>query len=156
MAFAISILALLSTSYQLYLQRVHNEKSLKPIVQIDLVDTSNTIAIHIQNNGIGPFIIKQLSYIKDGKSYDNLENCLKLNPRTYQHISPLGSSIKTVLPGSFLPVFSIPVNGEKADEAFNIRQQLADLKVKVDGVDIYDNKITVARDLVWFVRHQSK
>ena len=40
---AISILALLATFYQLYLQRVHNEKSLKPLGQLDLYDSDKQL-----------------------------------------------------------------------------------------------------------------
>ncbi len=146
----------MATFYQLYLQRIHNEKSLKPIVQIDLVDISDKIAVHVQNNGIGPYIIKRLSYVRDGESTEDIETCLQLDPRTYQHISPLGSSVKTVLPNNFLPVFSIPIDGKITDKASSTRTELSKLKLVIEGVDIYDNRIIIERELDWFVRHQSK
>lgn len=59
----ISLLALLATFYQLHLQRVHNEKSLKPLAQIDLVDRDK-LSVHIPNNGVGPMIVETIFYLK--------------------------------------------------------------------------------------------
>lgn len=101
MAIAISLLALLATFYQLYLQRVHNEKSLRPIAQIGIMDRDKVLHVHIENNGVGPLIIEKLTFFKNGKSYSDIEPCLTLNPRSYQHISVTEFAKKVVLPGSY-------------------------------------------------------
>lgn len=156
MAIAISLLALLATFYQLYLQRVHNEKSLKPLAQIDLLDRDRLLYVHIQNNGVGPLVVEKLTFIKDDKQYHNIEYCLSLNPRSYQHILISEFVQKVVLAGSYLEVFSKQFSAEDTHEQMDdIRQELASLKLRVEGRDIYDNKVSVERDLHWFTRHNA-
>lgn len=156
MAFIIPLLALLATFYQLYLQRVHNEKSLKPLAQIDLMDRKKLLYVHIQNNGVGPLIVEKLTFFKNGKSYSNIEDCLELNPKSYQHLLISDSIQKVVLTGSYLEIFSKQFEESDTDETMDhVRQQLAALKLRVDGRDIYNNKVTAERDLHWVIRHHA-
>jgi hypothetical protein len=94
LAIIISLLALLATFYQLYLQRLHNEKSLKPIGQIDVGDRKKHIYVHIQNNGLGPLIIDKVVFIKNGIKYNSISECLKLDPKSYWHVSLNGTDKK--------------------------------------------------------------
>lgn len=155
MSLIISLLALLATFYQLYLQRVHNEKSLKPLVQINLTDDAGLIYVHIQNNGVGPFLVEKFLFSKNGRVYSNIRDCLKLSPRFYQYI-PINESVKKVVPpGTYLEVFSKQFDGKVTDsEIDDVRHQLAVLKLKVEGRDIYNNRIVVERDFCWFERHK--
>lgn len=153
MALALSFLALLGLLYQLYLQRVHNEKSLAPLIQIDLTDEKRLMSVHVQNNGIGPFIVKKLTFTKDGQDYYNVKDCLRLSPNIYQCISINESVRKVVMPGNYLEVFSKRFDVDFTDaEMDDIRVQLAAITLKVEGVDIYKNNIVDARDLQWFIR----
>jgi hypothetical protein len=43
--------------------------------------------------------------------------------------------------------------GEPETILNNIRRELAGLVLKAEGADMYDNKITVQRELSWFARH---
>ncbi|MEM6359405.1 MAG: hypothetical protein AAF731_04900 [Bacteroidota bacterium] len=149
-------MALLATFYELHLQRRHNEKSLQPIAQIAITDRGRLLSIHIENNGVGPLIVEKLTFTKDGKHYTNIEDCLDLDPRSYQHISVSESDKKVILPGSYEEVFSMEFSEGYTDkEMDSARQQLATLKLRVDGRNIYQNKVTVERELQWFIRHQA-
>jgi hypothetical protein len=151
----ISLLALLATFYQLHLQRVHNEKSLKPLAQIDLVDRDK-LSVHIQNNGVGPMIVETIFYLKDGKNYSNIRDCLSLSPRSYQHLTLSLQEQKIILAGSYLEVFSKRIKDNDTKEQMNdIRKQLATITVRVEGKDIYNNKVTAERGLEWFIRHHA-
>ncbi|MCF0075737.1 hypothetical protein LZD49_35025 [Dyadobacter sp. CY261] len=86
MATLLSLLALFATFYQLYLQRTHNEKSLKPLPQIVLGDHGQDIFVHIRNNGVGPLIVESLTFTRNGKAYSGIEECLDLPPRSYMHV----------------------------------------------------------------------
>ncbi|MEM9856525.1 MAG: hypothetical protein AAF843_04190 [Bacteroidota bacterium] len=155
MALAISLMALLVTIYELHLQRRHNEKSLQPIAQIAITDRGKLLSVYIENNGVGPLIVEKLIFTKDGKHYTDIESCLDLDPRSYQHISVSESDRKVILPGSYEEVFSMEFGEDDTDkEMDNVREKLAPLKLKVDGRDIYNNNVTVERDLQWFIRYQ--
>ena len=154
MSLALSILTLLALCYQLYLQRVHNEKSVKALIQINLTDEDRLLFVHIQNNGVGPFIVEKLTFLKNNNVYYNIQDCLTLSPASYQYV-PVNESVKKVVPpGTYMEVFSKQFDIKNTDqEVDDIRRQLAALKLKVEGVDVYDNKIIVERDLIWFARH---
>ncbi|MFD1258565.1 hypothetical protein ACFQ3S_17295 [Mucilaginibacter terrae] len=154
MAITLSILALLATFYQLYLQRIHNEKSVKPLIQINLTDQNGLIYVHVQNNGLGPVIIEKLVFTKDGQEHYDIKEWLTLDSRQYQHVTINGSVKKVVPHGTFMEVFSKQFESNAAaSEMDDIRRQLAMLKLEVVGRDIYDHKISVKRDLQWFARH---
>ena len=156
LATAISLLALLATFYQLYLQRVHNEKSLKPLPQIDFLDRKNQIFIHIQNNGVGPYVIDRLIFIKGTKSYDHIAQCLDLDPKTFMHMRVTSLHKKTVLPENHLEVFSIVFDEDELDSKMDqVREQLAGIRLKVIGSDIYDNPVVIDRSFDWFMRYVS-
>ncbi|MCE7056893.1 hypothetical protein LZF95_19595 [Algoriphagus sp. AGSA1] len=146
-------MALLATFYQLHLQRAHNEKSLKPLVQVDLID-KDRLAIHIQNNGVGPMIVETIHYLKGDGNYSNLRDCLSLNARSFQHLTFSPPEQKIILAGSYLEVFSKRIKEDDNREEINgIRKQLAEISLQVHGRDIYNNKVAVERKLDWFERH---
>ncbi len=152
----LSVLALLATFYQLYLQRVHNQKSLKPLGQIVLEDQRKTLAVHLRNNGLGPLIIDQISCHKDGKRYNSIDQCLDLPPRSYMR-TPLDDVVmRVVLPNSSLVIFETCFDEGQVEATIDhVRQQLALLTLTIEFRDIYDNKMTIERDCQWFVRYDS-
>ncbi len=156
MAIIISVLALLSTFYQLYLQRVHNAKSLKPLGQIDLRDRNRQVAVWIANNGMGPMIIDRITFFKEGKSYTNIEECLQLEARAYRRI-PISELVKkVVLPNASFEVFAAELEAHEGEtEMANVRKQLTPITLEVDYRDIYENKFTLERNLDWFSRHMA-
>lgn len=154
MAITISVLALLATFYQLYLQRVHNEKSVRPLGQIDLIDTNHRLAVHVVNNGMGPMIVDRLTFFREGNSYSNIEECLKLDFRSYQRIPVNEASQKVVPPGNYLEVFVTEFEqNEQEFQMDNARKQLSPITVRAFCRDIYDNRFTFERNLEWFSRH---
>ncbi|MFN8343464.1 MAG: hypothetical protein U0X91_00580 [Spirosomataceae bacterium] len=154
MAIIISVLALLATFYQLYLQRVHNEKSLRPLGQIDLRDRNKLIALYLTNNGMGPMLIDKITFFKEGKSYSTIEECLRLGARAYRRISISESGKKVILPSASLEVFAAELETHEGEAALeNVRTQLSPLTLKVAYRDIYENKFTLEQNLDWFARH---
>lgn len=153
MAIIISLLALLATFYQLYLQRLHNEKSLKPLGQIDVGDRKKHIYVHIQNNGLGPLIINNVIFIKDGIKYHTISECLKLDPKSYWHVSLKGIDKKVILPNTHLVVFDKNTENNSPEEIEDIRKQLTPITLRVSCRDIYNNTFSFERNLEWFSRH---
>ncbi|MDQ1086154.1 hypothetical protein [Siphonobacter sp. SORGH_AS_1065] len=153
-AVVISVLALAATVYQLYLQRVHNEKSVKPLGQIDLIDFDRKISIYIVNNGLGPLILERMIFSKDGQTYTRIDDCLALDSKSYSRIHVSEKVKRVVLPNKYLTAFeTIFSTDENEMEVEKVRAQLSSISLKVEGRDIYDNLITIERDLEWFSRH---
>ncbi|WP_227687082.1 hypothetical protein [Spirosoma arboris] len=157
MTVVISVLALIGLFWQVYLQRTHNEKSLKPLGQIDLEDRQGHIYVRVTNNGLGPMIIDRLIFQKDDKAYTSIEDCLELDSRSYTRISVNESVRKVILPTSFLTIFDASLAPQESEEALNrVRDQLNPITLKVEFHDIYDNKMAVERGFQWFSRHEIK
>ncbi|WP_240699464.1 hypothetical protein [Spirosoma sordidisoli] len=148
----ISWLAWFALLYQVYLQRTHNEKSVKPLGQIDLEDRQGYIYVRVTNNGLGPMIIDQLFFVKEGKTYTAIEDCLDLYPRSYTRISVNKSVRKVILPNSHLIIFETRLE-KSGEDAHRVRQQLSSIGLQVAFRDIYDNKSTIKRELQWFSRY---
>jgi hypothetical protein len=150
----VSIIALLATLYQLHLQRVHNERSLKPLPQIGLLDRDGSLHVRIENNGVGPLIIEKLTFQKGKEEYTRIQDSLELNPKSYDHLEINPSNKKIILPGGFVDIFSKQFMGmDDAIALENHREQLSKLKFKVEGKDIYNNKVVVEKGFAWFTRH---
>lgn len=157
MAITISVLALLATFYQLYLQRVHNEKSVRPLGQIDLIDINDQVSVRVVNNGMGPMIIDRFAFFREGNSYSNIEDCLTLDSRSYQRIPVNEALRKVVPPNAFLDVFAAELAPfEEATQLEDVRKKLAPVTVRVHYRDIYDNKFTTERNLQWFSRYNRR
>jgi hypothetical protein len=155
LAITLSILALLATFYQLYLQRIHNEKSVKPLVQIDLWDRKTLMYVRVQNNGLGPFILDELIFTKDNKQYSSLEDCLGLDPKSYMRVSVSKTSPKVIMPNAHLTVFEKNTENLTKADVDQIRDRLSSISLRVVGKDIYTNRIVFERDFNWFSRHQN-
>lgn len=161
LAFVISTLiplfALLAAFYQLRLQRIHNERSLRPLGQIVLSEREAQVFVHIRNNGVGPMIIDKVIYIKDGISAANIEDFLTLEPKSYMHDVISAETVqKVILPGAFLEIFDSIFEGQAAEqEKDNVVRELTPITLKVNYRDIYDNKFTIERNFDWFSRHAS-
>ena len=153
----ISILALLATFYQLHLQRVHNEKSLKPLGQIILDDRSHTISVRLYNNGLGPLIVDRLAFVKSDNIYSSIKDCLDLDPKSYDHISMDDLVGRVILANSYLTVFEKNFRNQADETDINhIRMELSPITLRVGCRDIYDNKFTIERDFQWFSRYMLK
>ena len=148
------MLALLATFYQLYLQRAHNEKSLKPLGQIVLSDHNQIISVCLRNHGLGPLIIEKLAFTKNSTTHSSIEECLDLDPRSYMHIAKDDMIERVLLPNSSLVVFEKNFRNHIGEEEMNLtRKQLSLITLNAEGRDIYDNKTIFKRDLKWFSRY---
>ena len=148
------MLALFATIYELYQQRVHNVKSVKPLAQVDLGDLPTQIYVYVRNNGMGPMIVDKVTFVKNGQHHSNIEDCIDIPPSSYTYVLVSDVVKKLVLPGSHLMVFEKDFE-DKADPLIEqVRKMLTPITLRVDYKDIYDNKFTVERDLEWFSRRE--
>jgi hypothetical protein len=150
---ALSFVALIATFYQAHLQRVHNQKSVKPLVQVDLEDRDGSLYVRIQNNGVGPIIVRKLTFTKGEQSYERIQDGLEIDPKSYYHVDVNETNTKVIAPSNFLVVFSEKLKAEDKVSIDFYRSQLSALHVKVEGYDIYDNRVVTEKNLKWFGRH---
>jgi hypothetical protein len=152
------VIALIFTAISLQVQRKHNRLSVKPIAIISVGDYENELAVHIQNKGTGPLVIKKLSFSNEnGKTEKAIINFF-------------GSEFKDVIWSTFVADIDswtilpneaktlIKLNGDSTDKEFvqvrnKVRKVLAQIQVELLYQDIYENNMPKKiRKLDWFAR----
>jgi hypothetical protein len=158
----IGLIALVFTAISLQVQRKHNRLSVKPIAIISVGDFEDELAVHLQNKGTGPLIIKSLSFSDQ-------------NGRTEKAIiNFFGSDYKNIVWSMFIADIDgwsilpsetktlIMFKGDSANKEFihnrdRIRKVLAQIRVEVLYQDIYGNNMSKkTRKLDWFARKRTK
>jgi hypothetical protein len=166
LAFITSLVSIYYTHTGLQIQREHNIKSILPIGDISLGDYENNIFVRIDNNGIGPMIIKELKVF-------NLEvsgyNIIDLIPEEInQNITwtDFVSKVKNTAINPGNPLYLI--HKEFTDNLIQndvlldienrkeLRECLSTFTVELTYTDVYSkNNYVITRNLDWFGRHQN-
>lgn len=158
-AAVISLCSLFATIYTLFIQRKHDRKSVQPIPPIVIGDYENCIFVAIENAGVGPYIIRELIvenvYSKISRS-SVIEQLPQISKGFYW-TTFIEKLEQRAIPSQDRLVL-VQLDEPKIDEGFSqIRQQmrvaLGNLKIIVNGVDIYGNKMPeCSRALDYFHR----
>jgi hypothetical protein len=127
------------------LQRIHNIKSVKPILQIGQWDYENVLSVDLRNSGSGIAVVKTI-LIKN--KTDETKNCIydwlpkkldgKMNYKEYW----TGYKNFIIQPGQVIKLIEIPVDTEIISEKKQreeLRSILRQLTVKISYEDIYEN-----------------
>lgn len=132
-------------------QKIHNQNSFKPIIQINLGDYENDIFVKIVNRGVGPGIVDEVKLLKSKNKYliDLFKSpeCNKWVWTTFNKRFE-GTAIS---PGSEFTMLRMedPTDREKNI----IRKGLCQEIIYIAYHDIYDNKFDMQYPLEFFGRH---
>lgn len=72
----IALSALFVSVWQIRVTHTHNKLSVKPLLDYFVEQADSTLTVSISNRGIGPAIIKEISFNYEGKDYYSLEDLL--------------------------------------------------------------------------------
>ena len=139
---------------ELYFQRKHNQNSVKPLGQIIFIDTKERISVRLLNAGMGPLIIDNLAFVKDGRVGTDIANCISLNPRSYMHADVDSIVKKVLLPNAEMIVFEKNITNSTEEEERAIRSELASIHIQATYRDVYNNRFSIRRGLDWFTRYE--
>ncbi len=157
-AVTIGVIALIFTAITLFVQRKHNRLSVKPIAIITVADYESRISVYLHNRGIGPLIIKKLSFTNEnGKQVSSL---IEFFGNEFDDVvwSTFTGNIDgwAVLPGKHETLLEL--TGDETDSSFitdrnRVRKILALIKVEIHYQDIYEQDMPIkTRPLVFFAR----
>ena len=150
----IAVLALLASSistiisfYTFRLQRTHNIKSVKPIIQIGQWDYENVLYVTLVNLGAGLALIKSISVLNktdeiENSIYDWLPKKLPDNINYKEYWT--GYKDFVIQPSQIIKLVEIPFDTSKPEQVNcreEIRAILRQLTVKVIYEDIYENEM---------------
>ncbi len=110
--------------------------------------------VAVSNNGVGPLIIENVEYIKDVHSYTKLNDLLTIDIALYDNVAIADGVVKVLYPGTQLRLFEIVFNQAEPRDMIKLTcAELSLLTIQISAKDIYENKITIIRNLEWFDRH---
>lgn len=150
----VALLAMLATTVSSYfayktfhLQRIHNIKSVKPILHIGQWDYENRIIVDLRNQGSGIAIVKNIRVYKNDT---DIKTCIfhwlpsklpgDMNYKEYW----TGYKDFAIKAGEICKLIELTINIDKIEEINareTIRGILRQLTVEIDYEDIYDNKM---------------
>lgn len=141
-------------------QENHDRMSVRPLVYVALGDYENRLYVKIQNNGVGPLILKRITV--EGAAEPN-KPLIEAMPELPQKAA--WTNFVEEITGRSVPpggeVFLVDLEeGSSASRAYFtlardlVRVALGPLTVKVEYTDVYDQSLPIAvRKLDWFHRH---
>ena len=136
LALIIALVSAIITYLTFHIQRKHNRKSLRPIINVNPFDYSNCIKIELKNEGVGPAIIKKIVVEKN-------EHEKKSNVYSWMPTLPIGVSYSNYLTRDE----DIPMISNKTIEMFTIRQILR-LYASGKGTKFISKSTGIARNTV--------
>lgn len=152
------LIALFTALAGLYLQRTHDKLSVKPIGMITFRDYIDNIAVSLQNKGIGPLIIKDISVTDESGRKE--ESIIAFFGQEFVNViwsDYIGDITDwAILPGESKTL--IEYGGDPNDREFDnnrerVRRILAQLQIEVQYQDVYEKSMpTIERNLDWFRR----
>jgi hypothetical protein len=129
------------------LQRTHNVKMIKPIIQIGQWDYENKLRIDLRNNGLGPAHVDKISVYKNEHEvktciYHWLPDKLPGDMNYKEYWTAHEKFIVQV--NSIIKLIEIPVDIEIKKQVKcreEIRSILRQIKIKIEYSDLYGNEM---------------
>lgn len=147
LALLTSLVSSIISFFTYKLQRTHNIKSVKPIIQVGQWDFENVLFVDLKNAGSGIAMVKRIIVMNDR---DEHKSCLYewlpkklpggMNYKAYW----TGYKDFAVQPGQIIKLVELPIDTSIPDEKIvreQIRAILRQLTVRVEYKDIYDNEM---------------
>ncbi len=157
----ISVISLIVSMRAMYIQRVHNKKSVKPIGQITLGDYTEELYVRLDNNGTGPLVVTNVIVTYLNVQYPSLIGAIPQfikEPIHWVTFVEEGNE-KSILPGKSLILLKALHGGVPnkklitvEDNNFSaLRKALGQCTISISYTDIYGSTpITVTRTLTRF------
>jgi len=143
LALILSFLSTILTLCSVWLQRIHNRVSVRPIAESTFSDFEDHLAVKIRNNGLGPLIIKKFEICRENKII--ADNLIELMPSQAETISwknfVMSINNRVLIPGEELCILDLvgdQNNREFTEFRDKVRKALAPLIIRIHYKSIYN------------------
>ncbi len=147
-AFAASAVGVYFTYRTMRQQRIHDVKSVIPILHVGQWDYENDLCVTLKNCGMGLAIVKKLSvkHQTTGEVRSNIYAWLppKLDSNVNYRKYWTPNSEFVVQPGEIIDLIKIPIDDKIPDQIRVrefLRSQIGDLVVQLEYADLYGNNM---------------
>jgi hypothetical protein len=144
-------------------QRIHDVKSVIPIVHVGQWDYENDLCVTLKNCGMGLAIVKRMwakhRYTDEIRNniYEWLPSKLEANVNYSKYWTPHSEFI--IQAGESIDLIKIPIDDKIADQIKVrefLRREIGSLIVELEYSDVYGNKMPLkTMELTWFTRRDN-
>lgn len=150
LALLISVAALRDSHKFSKLQREHNVKSVKPIADVHAINYDDVIEITLLNKGIGPMLIKKISFKKDESISESLDELLEYSVGSCGALVFNDSVVEINGEITIMKRSVDPSNQKDVDSADKLRKELSAVTILLQYEDVYGNKYDTQQELTIF------
>jgi hypothetical protein len=150
-ALAIAAASFVFTKLSLETQRKHNRLSVRPIPYLRKRRWNSELLVRLENQGVGPLLVKVLTVTSGDKSYGDVISLLGTIPDPFKYEYTQEHTGRVIPVGDHLTFFEI--KGSDAgwnEERERLKQLLSNATISVVYSDIYDQEFSYVDDLKWF------
>ena len=162
-ALLVSVISITIGALALRNQKIHNQKSVRPICSITYRNYISEIVITVSNNGVGPMLVDALDLKSNGKVYGRIKDLIMPTfpgggKYTYKWVN--FSQQRAIPVGGQVDIFSFQKKEGQTDfESVQdiVRLALTEVTISVQYTDIYGGKFPPSeRTLHNFTKHPDK
>lgn len=137
----LSIWAIFFTKRSLVMQRIHNEKSMKPLSTFSFLKHPSEIKIVLKNSGVGPLILWDFKVHANSTVYDNYYDVLKAYIQFNVKSKIEFFTVKTFIMSPNDSVVLLHIQKRKgSDQEFDYYyHRLNETKARIQYNDVYEN-----------------
>lgn len=158
-ALFVSFISIILTIVTLWMQRVHNLKSVTPIANFSLSNYENDVAVQIINQGTGPLIVRSLTVTQpNGPPAKNIISLMPDLPDKLDWVTFFENTENfAITPTNSITL--IQLSGDETDEEFcaardMVRRRLSELQMTLEYQDIYGRLMPQnTKDMKWFSKY---
>ncbi|MCP3907446.1 MAG: hypothetical protein GY712_05450 [Oceanicoccus sp.] len=142
-ALFVSVISIVIGALALRNQKIHNQKSVRPICSITYKNYLSEIVITVSNDGVGPMLVDALELIKNGKVYRRLKDLISPSfpsggEYTYKWVNFIQQ--RTIPVGGHIEIFCFhKTEGQTDFESVRdkVRKALTEVTISIKYSDIY-------------------
>ena len=156
LALLVATISIFFTIRGLALQRKHNHLSVVPVPFIALADFENHIRVQIRNDGIGPLLIRKISFLVESAAgeHSDLVKYMPALPSGHYWTNYASGDARSIRPGDALVLLELKIDHTEkklADFRDLCRKTLSKMTICLEYTDVYRNQFPqVSRKLDWF------
>lgn len=159
-ALFVSLLSIVLTSLNLWMQRTHNRKTVLPIGHITVGDYEDDIFVRLRNDGVGPLIVEKVIVFQINKENDPKTAIIDFMPELPGGYA-WATFVRDISGRALSPdgqITLLELMGKPTYEDFDaarviVRRELSKLCVQIYCRNIYNDRMPIVRrTLDWFAR----
>jgi hypothetical protein len=137
----VAITSIVFSSITMAFERSHNVKSLRPFVNVLQFSDQNTLSVTIDNAGLGPMLIKRITYFLKTEPTTNGKVLAEILPEEINAVNCfVCSEVYALAAHSQLKVFEYYAEKKDAESLSKLKAIMNGYVLRIEYRDVYDHE----------------